>query len=616
MRPQALISALLAVVLAASMPLTCYAQTRIEQIDEIVPLEVCANDGGYGHGNGVSDLSVSSGGSSDPAGAVSPVQVVRQDSGEGSNQADGEAEEDSEVADGSASEDVYSGSGSIGASGERYVYLDSFSDIDLGDIAEYSFDSEAQTLTARGRSGVYYVLRDPSFADWIIFWGQGGWSAEILLTSLMGITGMSNAGTNTQYFTYSSSDSLLYDIVDAAISDNVMLSTAAGYAAGNHSTLSTIALGISQLDEHIGSARVDISLLSNQLSQSYSYVQNIAQNLRILIENNRSQLSSIQNNQSVIAGWMNTINANMVSELSIIADILLTGTSGSGGGSFTDTESGKSLLDNIADIASAFSGDKSILGSIFNIEDMLSGGINIGGGITYEQMVFLLLQSHSRSNMVDENSIYGFLKSLRDWSDDYQTTLFKNVSRYLFEANDEESVSVTAYLRMIYQLLKGKQYSSTDAILAKLDALYDALSNIEPSQPTDLFWTNAKLDAIIALLAADAAIDLVDAFLGNLDLGSLLGKIGGLGDVLASAFPFCLIFMVIAVLEVLAADPVTPSFDFAVPIGLNGETYHCAIDLVDYDGLATLVRYLLFAAYCIGLFLSTKDHIYSPSGGE
>lgn len=363
-----------------------------------------------------------------------------------------------------------------------------------------------------------------------------------------------------------------------------------------------------------------VGILTSLVASNGVSAGDLLQSLNNKTEENHNFLVFIENDLSKILTDTTTMKGYLSATNSLLTSIRAELTKLTGGQLTGPLATMNSRLNTIIDILGSMNGSSgggaSFLDVIVSVADAVSSVADaIGtwgeGGLIHIDEPTLNLDVGGLEFRLDK-----IIDSLGGRSENVSVDL-SEITRYLYTASNAGNVSVAAWLQRLYDLQSSRN-AAFDSILEKLDALYDELENMElPSEGgADASGILSRLDAIIALLTADAAIDLADAILGNLDFADLLAQFADLASILESAFPFCLIFMIIAVLSVLAADPVTPSFDFAIPIGLNGEMYHCALDLSDYDGLAMLVRYLLFAAYCIGLFMSTKDHLYSSGGGE
>lgn len=76
---------------------------------------------------------------------------------------------------------------------------------------------------------------------------------------------------------------------------------------------------------------------------------------------------------------------------------------------------------------------------------------------------------------------------------------------------------------------------------------------------------------------------------------------------LTALFPFCIPFDVYNFLSVLRAEPVAPVFEFDLNLGVASAPI--CIDLSGWSDLASIVRALEVALFCIGLALKTKELI-------
>lgn len=70
-------------------------------------------------------------------------------------------------------------------------------------------------------------------------------------------------------------------------------------------------------------------------------------------------------------------------------------------------------------------------------------------------------------------------------------------------------------------------------------------------------------------------------------------------------FPFCVPWDIDRGLRLFAADPVTPSISWTVPLP-NGSSYTLELDLHDYDGIAAVARKLELILWVVGLAVATK----------
>ena len=71
---------------------------------------------------------------------------------------------------------------------------------------------------------------------------------------------------------------------------------------------------------------------------------------------------------------------------------------------------------------------------------------------------------------------------------------------------------------------------------------------------------------------------------------------------------FCIPFDIYDFFNLLAADPVTPSFSWDLPLP-GGGTHTMEIDLSAFDGVAAICRKLMALAFLIGLAVKTRDLI-------
>ena len=76
---------------------------------------------------------------------------------------------------------------------------------------------------------------------------------------------------------------------------------------------------------------------------------------------------------------------------------------------------------------------------------------------------------------------------------------------------------------------------------------------------------------------------------------------------LTSFFPFCIPFDVARFVNVLAADPVAPRFEFELQLPFSDEPYLIVIDLAPFDSLAALARRLELLGFCIALAVATRN---------
>lgn len=77
---------------------------------------------------------------------------------------------------------------------------------------------------------------------------------------------------------------------------------------------------------------------------------------------------------------------------------------------------------------------------------------------------------------------------------------------------------------------------------------------------------------------------------------------------LTDVFPFCIPFDIYDFVCCLNAAPVTPVFEWGVPLP-DGSIYSIEIDLSAFDSIASLLRKLQLLLFCIGLAFKTRDLI-------
>lgn len=79
-------------------------------------------------------------------------------------------------------------------------------------------------------------------------------------------------------------------------------------------------------------------------------------------------------------------------------------------------------------------------------------------------------------------------------------------------------------------------------------------------------------------------------------------------NIITDKFPFSLPFDVYHVFNLLSAEPRAPRWE--IPIEMNGVfDYSIEVDLSEYDWIANIVRWLLYAVFIVGLILATNKLI-------
>lgn len=79
---------------------------------------------------------------------------------------------------------------------------------------------------------------------------------------------------------------------------------------------------------------------------------------------------------------------------------------------------------------------------------------------------------------------------------------------------------------------------------------------------------------------------------------------------ITTKFPFSLPFDLYHIFNVFSAEPVTPEFDVPFDMtSVGGELYNIHIELSRFDGVANIVRWLMYGVFIVGLIILTNNLI-------
>ena len=128
------------------------------------------------------------------------------------------------------------------------------------------------------------------------------------------------------------------------------------------------------------------------------------------------------------------------------------------------------------------------------------------------------------------------------------------------------------------------------------------IKDFAEEQNNDIAAINANIAAIAKVFEAEAEIELDTDF--NIDTP----------DVIIDKFPFCLPFDIHRLFNLLSATPKAPKI--SVPIKIKeiagysiNQDFSFEVDLSDYETVASIIRWLLYFTFIIGLVLATNKLI-------
>ena len=147
----------------------------------------------------------------------------------------------------------------------------------------------------------------------------------------------------------------------------------------------------------------------------------------------------------------------------------------------------------------------------------------------------------------------------------------------------------------------------TDDLLSELAEL--DFSGGDGSLEVDFSAITDRLDEIVSAVSSDeGSFDLFALLIGAVSVATVDASLADLQDAVSNTFPLGALTMILGVLAVLYAEPVTPVFTFEAFGG------SMTIDLSPYDDMAFLLRCFVFAIFCVGLFRSTRDWFVTSRG--
>ena len=318
---------------------------------------------------------------------------------------------------------------------------------------------------------------------------------------------------------------------------------------------------------------------SGYMPKISSYLYNIASNIRISVDNQvviNENIVSILNIVSTMNGNLSTVKSNQVKIQSNIADIC----------SFLTGEKFGFLLTDVEYIADAMEGSvvvkiNSISGNVFGIKSSVDGLYSF---FTGEKFGFLLDDVEYIADAM-EGSVVSKLASI----DTNLVNLYALLSDADFTGNGAwTSSNVNVTIRNLEEIA---DYVGNDQSVMFLKYINDQLNDI-----------SGQLDEIAALIVIKTIVDNLSSV-----LDSLQDAAQGFTDAVTKVFPFCIVFLIIGVLQFAASDPVTPDFDFTLPLPTGDASFTLSLSFL--DNVIPLIRAGELLIFVILLFANYRKYV-------
>ena len=318
---------------------------------------------------------------------------------------------------------------------------------------------------------------------------------------------------------------------------------------------------------------------SGYMPKISSYLYNIASNIRISVDNQvviNENIVSILNIVSTMNGNLSTVKSNQVKIQSNIADIC----------SFLTGEKFDFLLTDVEYIADAMEGSvvvkiNSISGNVFGIKSSVDGLYSF---FTGEKFGFLLDDVEYIADAM-EGSVVVKIASI----DTNLVNLYALLSDADFTGNGAwTSSNVNVTIRNLEEIA---DYVGNDQSVMFLKYINDQLNDI-----------SGQLDEIAALIVIKTIVDNLSSV-----LDSLQDAAQGFTDAVTKVFPFCIVFLIIGVLQFAASDPVTPDFDFTLPLPTGDASFTLSLSFL--DNVIPLIRAGELLIFVILLFANYRKYV-------
>lgn len=212
------------------------------------------------------------------------------------------------------------------------------------------------------------------------------------------------------------------------------------------------------------------------------------------------------------------------------------------------------------------------------------GDIELSGGVMPDDVLDVIRRLDPQQNVGD-------------------TTFAYKLSRYLgYLSAISENTTDIYYMR----------YEVKGLLQQILDKDYSFDGGIE----LDTSGIEAKLDAILALLTAQAVVDAADLLLGDLEgLGKSLGDLfASLSAAAQNVFPFCIPAVIKQVCGLMVYEASFPTFD----IEIFGASF--TLDFGEYSDLATgfgvMTSWICRIGLVLGLLVNTRRFVYGMGGSD
>lgn len=225
---------------------------------------------------------------------------------------------------------------------------------------------------------------------------------------------------------------------------------------------------------------------------------------------------------------------------------------------------------------------------------------------TYNKMMELGVYEgtlHGKSGTVwNLDTITSFLYNLLYETQVWDGVLAGTTGKQLWNVD-----TISAYTHNLLYTYLPQFVSGLDSVRSSVDGL-DASGikvNVEAGLPDSQFGgILAAVDGVKDAIMLNAAVDFVDAVLGDFSGVVDAVQASTLESIMQSAFPFCIPAIVKQLLGLLQTDPMPPSFDFEI----GGEVMH--VDASQMQGFADIVSWACRFMFVFALLFASRRFIF------
>lgn len=189
--------------------------------------------------------------------------------------------------------------------------------------------------------------------------------------------------------------------------------------------------------------------------------------------------------------------------------------------------------------------------------------------------------------------------------------LRSDLKTYLTANYDDLGTSITNWLLDLRTIVLSNNHNLYDVLKSVSDgfpSVVEAINNIDANSggltSNQLGALLGAIDGVKDAIMLNAAVDFVDAVVGDFSGVVDALQASTLESTMQSAFPFCIPAIVKQLLGLLQAEPMPPSFDFEI----GGEVMH--VDASQMQGFADIVSWACRFIFVIGLLFASRRFIF------